>query len=105
MDAELTFDEVLEVVKQPAIRVRRELLYDLADGMRRLVDQASLLPLKLHDIVRVGDYREVSEALLGERTTIEELVFWSDLASASRLPRGMSAPGGGSGGGRALENS
>lgn len=97
MDAELTFNEVLEVVKQPAIRVRRELLYDLAHGMRRLIEQASLLPLKLHDFVRVRDIREVSEALLGERTTIEDLVFWSDLGSASRLPRGMSAPDGGSG--------
>lgn len=96
MDTELTFNELLEVVKQPAIRVRRELLRDLAAGLHRLVGQSSVLPLKIHDFVRVGDYREVSKALLGERTTVEDLVFWSDLASVSSLQSAISAPDGGS---------
>ena len=82
MDRELTFGEIMELAKQPAIGVRRESLRDLADRMQQLSDQALLLPLKLHKLVRVKDYREVSDALQCSRTTVEDILFWSGLANA-----------------------
>ena len=96
MDQELTFDEIVEVVKQPAVRVRLELLRDLVDGVRTLFERANLLPPELHNFVQVQNVFEVLDSLRSGRTTIEELVFWSDLASASGLPRASSAPNGGS---------
>lgn len=96
MDRELTFNEIVEVVKQPAIRVRLELLSDLVDRVEKLSEHAHLLPHELHNFVQVQNVFEVLDSLRSDRTTIEELVFWSDLASASSLPRTSSAPNGGS---------
>ena len=104
MDRELTFNEIVEVVKQPASRVqtvrdlvvRLELLRDLVNGVHKLSEQANLLPPELHNFVQVQNFFGVLDSLRSGRTTIEDLVFWSDLVSASSLPSAISAPDGGS---------
>lgn len=92
-DKALTFDEIIDLARQPAMRVRRELLQDLHTRMNELLKQYSSLPSALQHTLRVESLPEIAESLRSGRTTIEDLIFWNNLAGVSRQPNEVTVLG------------
>ena len=83
MDRELTFQEIAELAKQPAIRVREDFLQSLGRGLSWLAEQSVALPPAIHSVVRIKDLRTVREGLAVKNLSVEELLFWSELQKVS----------------------
>jgi len=86
MDRELTFNEVVELAKQPANQVRGELLQDLANSLTRLTNASLLLPSELHDTVKIEDLDAIAVALRHGRlelfVDLDDFLFWNNLGRA-----------------------
>lgn len=83
MDRELTFQEIAELAKQPAIRVREDFLQSLGRGLSWLAEQSVALPPAIHSVVRIKDLRTVREGLALKNLSVEELLFWNELQKVS----------------------
>jgi len=86
MDRELTFNEVVELAKQPANQVRGELLQDLANSLTRLTNASLLLPSELHDTVKIENLDAIAVALRRGRLELfldlDDFLFWNNLGRA-----------------------
>jgi len=92
MERELTFDEIVELARKPAVRVRSELLQELGGALGQLAVHASSVPLKLQNVTRIKDFHEVVEALDSDRTTVSDVLFWTELVDGFSRANQATAP-------------